>query len=234
MNLDDFSTTVDDMRYINPQVGLDESNAFIENLRAAQRQRTQDIAEDTYNLGTAVPSNLGGLSGAGSYFTSRYQTPQTNEAIANLKAAAQAQALNEIMSNTLARAKQRYNSAYKSYQRRHSSDSLSSLPSGAPQNITQGEVETQSSSKTGGSGSFWHDAPIGDDVAYYGLYRLTRNQGESDQDWYNRARRWVQEQSFKYNIREGNTPTPKQQSAPKSTNSGGGGNIWLDVMKIFG
>ena len=118
MNLDDFSTTVDDMRYINPQVGLDESNAFIENLRNTQGQRTQEIAEDTYNLGTAVPSNLGGLGGAGTYFTSRYQTPQTNDAIANLRATAQAQALNDAMNNTLAQAKERYNKAYKAYQRR--------------------------------------------------------------------------------------------------------------------
>lgn len=128
MNLDDFSTTVDDMRYINPQVGLDESNAFIENLRATQKQRTQDIAEDTYNLGTAVPSNLGGLSGAGSYFTSRYQTPQTNDVIASLRSTAQAQALSEAMSNALNRARQRYSNAYKSYQKRHGVGTISGNP----------------------------------------------------------------------------------------------------------
>lgn len=113
MNLDQFSTVVDDRRYIKPQVALDESNAFIENLRNTQGQRTAEIAQDTYNLGTAVPSNLGGLGGSGSYFTSRYQTPQTNEVVANLKATAQAQALNSAMNNALAQAKQRYNNAYK-------------------------------------------------------------------------------------------------------------------------
>lgn len=118
MNLDEFSTVVDDRRYIKPQVALDESNAFIENLRNTQGQRTAEIAQDTYNLGTAVPSNLGGLGGSGSYFTSRYQTPQTNEVVANLKATAQAQALNDAMNNALAQAKQRYNNAYKSAQRR--------------------------------------------------------------------------------------------------------------------
>lgn len=118
MNLDEFSTVVDDRRYIKPQVALDESNAFIENLRKTQGQRTAEIAQDTYNLGTAVPSNLGGLGGSGSYFTSRYQTPQTNEVVANLRATAQAQALNDAMNNALAKAKQRYNNAYKSAQRR--------------------------------------------------------------------------------------------------------------------
>lgn len=121
MNLDEFSTVVDDRRYIKPQVALDESNAFIETLRNTQGQRTAEIAQDTYNLGTAVPSNLGGLGGSGSYFASRYQTPQTNEIVANLKATAQAQALNDAMNNALAQAKQRYNNAYKSAQRRSGS-----------------------------------------------------------------------------------------------------------------
>ena len=121
MNLDEFSTVVDDRRYIKPQVALDESNAFIENLRNTQGQRTAEIAQDTYNLGTAVPSNLGGLGGSGSYFTSRYQTPRTNEIVANLRATAQAQALNDAMSNALAQAKQRYNNAYKAAQKRSSS-----------------------------------------------------------------------------------------------------------------
>ena len=128
MNLDEFSTVVDDRRYINPQVALDESNAFIDALRNTQGQRTAEIAQDTYNLGTAVPSNLGGLGGSGSYFTSRYQTPQTNEIVANLKATAQAQALNDAMNSALAQAKQRYNNAYKSAQRRAASSTGSTSP----------------------------------------------------------------------------------------------------------
>lgn len=122
MNLDDFSTVVDDRRYINPQVSLDEQNAFINNLRSTQQARNGEIAADTYNLGTAVPSNLGGLGGSGSYFNARYQTPQTNAVVADLRAAAQAQALNDAMNNELAQAQQRYNNAYKAYQRRVNSN----------------------------------------------------------------------------------------------------------------
>ena len=47
MNLDDFSTVVDDRRYINPQVSLDEQNAFINNLRSTQQARNEEIATDT-------------------------------------------------------------------------------------------------------------------------------------------------------------------------------------------
>lgn len=128
MNLDDFSTVVDDRRYVNPQVSLDEQNAFIDNLRTAQGARTAEIAKDTYNLGTAVPSNLGGLGGAGSYFTARYQTPQTNVTIGDLRTAAQAQALNDVLNNEIAKAKQRYNNAYKAYQKRKGNNNPTNNP----------------------------------------------------------------------------------------------------------
>lgn len=118
MNLDQFSFEEDDRRYIKPDVALNESNEFIEALRETQKQNTAQIAQDTHNLGTDVPSNLGGLVGGGSYFASRYQTPQTNAIVSDLRATAQAQALNEAMSNELAIAKQRYNKAYKAAQKR--------------------------------------------------------------------------------------------------------------------
>lgn len=104
--------------YINPQVSLDESNAFIDNLRSVQGQQNQEIFSDTQMLGTDVPSVMGGLTGGNSYFTSRYQTPQTNSAVANLRAAAQAQALNDVLANEQAIWKKRYQDAYRDYQRK--------------------------------------------------------------------------------------------------------------------
>lgn len=114
--------------YANPQIALDESNSFIENLRNTQQANNRQIQTDTYNLGTAVPSNLGGLTspvgegGSGdaglSYFTSRYQTPQTNATVANLRATAQAQALNEVLANEQEIWKKRYQDAYRAYQKR--------------------------------------------------------------------------------------------------------------------
>jgi len=126
LNDSDF-VEVEGRYYANPQVALDESNKFIDNLRSTQQANNQQIQTDTYNLGTAVPSNLGGLTspvtdgngGAGmSYFTSRYQTPQTSSAVANLRAAAQAQALNEVLANEQAIWKKRYQDAYRDYQRK--------------------------------------------------------------------------------------------------------------------
>lgn len=140
MNLDDFSTVVDEQRYINPQVALDESNAFIQNLRDTQAQRNAEIKQDTYNLGTAVPSNLGGLTGGESYFNARLQTPQTNALIADLKATAQAQALSDALNNEIAQAKQRYNKAYKNYTKRHSGSGTGGNTTPSNTNIT-GDVE---------------------------------------------------------------------------------------------
>lgn len=215
MNLDDFSTTVDDMRYINPQVGLDESNAFIENLRNTQGQRTAEIAEDTYNLGTAVPSNLGGLAGAGAYFTSRYQAPQTNDAIANLRATAQAQALNDAMNNTLAQAKERYNKAYKAYQKRHGGNNPAN-----PTNPDSPDDDPFNENPDNGNQSIWSDSTIRDDAAFYGLYRLPRDDGENDTEWYARAKQWIKEQSAKKNIKEGalKNKAPTKKSTPSTTN----------------
>lgn len=112
MNLEQYAYQDDDRWYVNPQVSLGEQNAFIDNLRNLQAQDNADIQQQTYALGTRVPSNLGGLSGAGSYFKSRYQTPQINSMVADLKAAAQAQALTTLLQNEINKAKKKYSSAY--------------------------------------------------------------------------------------------------------------------------
>lgn len=119
MNLDQFSVVVDeDTRAINPQTSLGEQNAFIENLRNAQAQQNAEIQQQTHDLGTDVPSQLGGLTGGEGYFQARYQTPYTNAAVGDLRAAAQAQALSEAFDLELARANSRYNAAAKAARER--------------------------------------------------------------------------------------------------------------------
>lgn len=112
-------TEVEGRVYSNPQIGIEETSDFIEKLRATQGQQNQEIAQQTQRLGTDVPTNLGGLTGADSYFTSRYQTPQTISNIANLRATAQAAALNEVLANEQAIWKKRYQDAYRNYQKRN-------------------------------------------------------------------------------------------------------------------
>lgn len=111
-------TEFEGRQYLNPQVSLDEGNQFIDKLRDVQRQQNQEITQQTQNLGTSIPSDLGGLTGANSYFTSRYQTPQTNSVAANLRAANQAAALQQVLENEQAIWKNRYQQAYRNYQKR--------------------------------------------------------------------------------------------------------------------
>lgn len=122
MNLNEFSYEENDRRYIKPEVSLGEQNAFIQNLRDTQGVRNAQIAQQTHNLGTDVPSNLGGLTGSEAYFSARYQTPQTNSTVASLKSAAQAQALTTALNNELEQAKQRYSNAYRAAQARQNNN----------------------------------------------------------------------------------------------------------------
>ena len=89
----------EDTLYVNPETSFNEQNKFIENLRGLQQQQNAEIATDTTNLGTypASQSNLGGLGGGESYFTARYQTPQTNALVNDLRATANAQALTDVL-----------------------------------------------------------------------------------------------------------------------------------------
>ena len=117
MNNDEYYD-FENRRYISPTLSSGEQQQFIENFRGIQNQNNQQIMQQTRNLGTDVPSNLGGLTGGESYFNARYQTPQVDNMVSSLKAAAQAQALNDVMSNYQAQLKNRYNQAYRKYQKR--------------------------------------------------------------------------------------------------------------------
>lgn len=130
-------------RYVSPTISSGEQEAFVDTLRNIQQQNAQQISEDTYNLGTQVPSNLGGLGGGEAYFSSRYQIPQVNEMVDTLKSAAQAQVLNDIMKNYQAQLKERYNQAYRrAKKRKRASDAAAAkLPSNSG-NTPQGQVKT--------------------------------------------------------------------------------------------
>lgn len=111
-------TEFEDRYYVNPQVALDEGNKFIDNLRSTQQTNNQQIRNQAYNLGKAVPSNLGGLVGGEGYFTSRYQTPQMTSLANNLRATNQANALKSVLENDSNAWKKRYTQAYQNYQKR--------------------------------------------------------------------------------------------------------------------
>lgn len=110
-----------EQKYLNPEVSANEQLAFINNLRNLQQANTAQIEQDTRNLGTTVPTVQGGLTGAETYFKSRYQTPQANQLAETLRTAALQSQLNTALSNVQAQAKKRYNEAYSAYRKRISS-----------------------------------------------------------------------------------------------------------------
>lgn len=194
--------------YLNPEVALNESNQFIDNLRSTQNQQNQEIAQQTYNLGTSLPSSQGGLgtntANNMSYFTSRYQVPQTNSVVADLRSAAQAAALNQVLANEQEIYKKRYNDSYRSYQKRYGSGSSGGSSGGSGgsdgggnESTWNGDVTDQAtdltaveglildSNTTGdfGIGVRWvvNPATIGQDRLEY--YRIDESKGINDPEY---------------------------------------------------
>lgn len=138
----------EDRRYVTPTLSSGEQEQFISNLRDIQAQNNAQIQEQTYNLGTDIPSNLGGLGGGEAYFTSRYQTPQVDEMVSTLKSAAQAQALNDVMTNYKNQLQNRYKQAYRKYQARKRAKEDAALKAAtAGNNQTKGKVTTEDTAK---------------------------------------------------------------------------------------
>lgn len=119
MNSDEYYN-FEDRVYTSPTVSRDDQLAFVDTLRDTMGRENQRIATQTQALGTNVQPSLGGLTGSEGYFQQRYQTPQMETTVNQLKATAQAKALNDLMSNYEAQAKNRYSQAYRNAKRRAS------------------------------------------------------------------------------------------------------------------
>ncbi len=184
-------------RYINPTVSRDEQTEFIDNLRNTQSQDINKIVQDTHNLGTDVSSNLGGLNGATGIWNKQYVAPRTNAYIEGLKSTAQAQALNEALTNYQNQLKHQYNEAYRAAQKRKSNGGDGD--NGAGDDDANGEVEYEQLGETQGNNDFW-TGKLYDDVINYGLFQLKRNEGESDEDWEKRAKEFYREKYLEQNF----------------------------------
>lgn len=143
MNKDEYLTSSQGLTQIKPELSRDEQMAFIDTLRETQTQRNQQIADQTRALGSDVPYSHGGLGGS-NYFLSRYQNPQVDSMVADLKTAAQAQALNQALKNYQANLKERYRQSYRNYAKRAGSGSSVSPSS----TYIPGGVETDTTAET--------------------------------------------------------------------------------------
>lgn len=115
--MNDETITFEDRLYVNPEVSMAEQDQFIDKFRNIQAQNQAQINRDTYNLGTPVSSNLGGLTGAEGLWNTQYQRPQVNAAIENLRQVNMQQALNTAMGNQQNVMAERLNQAKRAYYR---------------------------------------------------------------------------------------------------------------------
>lgn len=118
---------------VSPTASRDAQLAFIDQYRQLQGENTAQIGEAAHALGSDLTAQYGGLHGPSDYIRSRYQTPQTESRIAGLRTAAQLNALNQLMQNEQDKWKNRYNQAYRNYQKRNynaSKTSTTTTPSG--------------------------------------------------------------------------------------------------------
>lgn len=103
----------EDRAYVSPTISRDEQLDFVENYRNVLNNNVQRVNTQTHNLGTDVPSNLGGLSGAEATFENRYVTPVANATVAELRAKAQETALTQSLNNLKEQMNKRYKDAYR-------------------------------------------------------------------------------------------------------------------------
>lgn len=130
---------VNDRVYVDPNVSLNEQTAFIDQLRQAQQDSNEQITSATKALGSDLPTSMGGLTGAGGTWRARYQTPQVESTIADLRAAAQAQALNEQLSNELAQKQQLYKQAYRAASKKKEQEEKATESGGLKVDTNEGQ-----------------------------------------------------------------------------------------------
>lgn len=125
-------------------------NQFIDNYRNIQAENTAQIGTQAHALGSDLAAPQGGLHGPSSYWKSRYQTPQTESRVAELRASNQAQALNQLMQNDLAREQDKYNQAARAANARANNPTTTTT---SDYDSTQGKVNFTSLESLGRAGT---------------------------------------------------------------------------------
>ena len=145
MNNDEYFIGENERAYVNPTLSRDERLAFVDTLRNTMGANTAQINNATERLGTRIPSSMGGLTGSNAYFTQRYQTPFMESTANQLKATAQAKALNDLMENAERQWANRMQQAYRGAKRRATAASASNTATGASEQVTPDEFDQTSS-----------------------------------------------------------------------------------------
>lgn len=158
--MDNETITLEDRFYVDPSVSMAEQDQFIDKFRNIQAQNQAQINRDTYNLGTPVSSNLGGLTGAEGRWNTQYQRPQVNAAIENLRQVNMQQALNTAMGNQQNVMAERLNQAKRAYYRaQQEASARDRAKTNQPTTSTKGDVGLEYVPSGKGSDTLRSNAP---------------------------------------------------------------------------
>lgn len=150
MNQDEYLTSGQGLTQVKPELSRDEQLGFIDTLRETQNLGNQQITEQTRNLGSDVPYSHGGLGGS-NYFLSRYQTPQVDSMVSDLKSAAQLSAMNTALKNYQDNLKDKYNQAYRAAKKRAAANNSNSNGKNAEGEVDITNTDTSSNVVTRGA-----------------------------------------------------------------------------------
>lgn len=149
MNDDNYLTINEQgLAEVSPTTSRDQQLGFIDTYRQLQGENTAQIGTAAHALGSDLTAQYGGLHGPSDYIKSRYQTPQTESRIAGLRTAAQLSALNQLMANEQAKWADRYNQAYRNYQKRSYDASKTSTTTTPSVDNSKLPVDTNGGDKT--------------------------------------------------------------------------------------
>lgn len=137
----------DSRLYVNPKTSAQEQQAFIETIRDLQAKNVNEINRNTYELGSPVSSNVGGLGGTERMLEARYVTPQAQVTAAGLNAAMKQSVLNTELKNISNYWRNQFNQAQGRYQRAASTYPTTTNPNNKngeidPKEIPEGTLDT--------------------------------------------------------------------------------------------
>lgn len=147
--MDNVTINDEGLMEVSPTASRDETLSFIDQYRQLQGENTAQIGSAAHALGSDLEAQYGGLHGPSDYIKSRYQTPQTESRIAGLRTAAQLSALNQLMQNEQAKWANRYNQAYRNYQKRASDAAKAATTGGSGDIVGQAYDEYTGSDTLG-------------------------------------------------------------------------------------
>lgn len=147
--MNDATYEFEDRQYVDPNVGVAEGNAAIDQFNQGQQARNEQIEKETAALGSQVAQSEGGLAGSTDMWRDQYQTAANNSLVADLRAKIQADALSTALSNIGNQMTERYRTAYRNYYRREEDKKRAKEAAAA--------AAAAASSSSSGSGSSGND-----------------------------------------------------------------------------